>query len=151
MKCLILILIFCSSCQSGISRLSNWWGDWKDYTVTYLASESTKSYLNEDETNDLLDLFEGLQRADSCNERQELIESNQTLKAFGKYYELPRGFLFDILFNYDYEKALTQFVRTIDEKIAFTIVNSWKTIASIKQINQVVEEISKCYPEEYVD
>ena len=151
MKRLILFLIFCASCQGGGNYLSNWWGYWKESAVTYLASESSKSYLNQDERFDLLDLFDDLQRAVSCDERQDLIEKNKTLKAFGQQYKLPRGYLFDILFNYDYEKALTQLNRDLLERLAFTIVNVWKTSASTQQINQVVEEISKCYPKEYVD
>ena len=151
MSRLIWIFIFFCSCQGGMSRLSNWWGGWKDYTVTYLASESANSYLSEDEKNDLLDLFEDLQIADKCRKRQELIENNKTLKALGRYYELPRGFLFDVLFSYDYEKAIRKLGGTTEERVALTVVNSWKTIATIPQINQMVEEISKCYPKEYVD
>ncbi|MCZ0932708.1 MAG: hypothetical protein OXJ52_06125 [Oligoflexia bacterium] len=151
MKRLVLFLIFCASCQGGGNSLSNWWGSWKESAITYLASESAKSYLNEEERFDLLDLFDDLQRAVSCDKRQDLIEKNETLKTFGKQYDLPRGYLFDILFNYDYEEALTQLNRNLSERLAFTVVNVWKTSASLRQINQVVEEISKCYPKEYVD
>ena len=152
MKRLVLALIFCSSCQQGPSYVSNWWGAWKDYTITQLASQSAKSSLDEEERYDLLYLFEDLIHADSCNERQELIENNETLKMLGRQYDLPRGYLFDVLFNYDYEKAITNLgARSVEEKTAFTVVNVWKTTASIEQINQVIRDISKCYPEEYVD
>ena len=119
--------------------------------MSYLASESTNSYLNIEEKNDLLYLFQDLQLANTCNERQKLIETNQTLKTFGNQHNFLTGYLFDILFNYDYEKALTQIERTDEEKIAFMVVNAWKTIAPIDEINKVIDQISKCYPKEYVD
>lgn len=136
----------------GQRSFSDWWGEWKDYSITYMASESTNSYLSEEEKKDLLYLFEDLQQADSCSQRQDIIERNQTLTVFGKQYDFLRGYLFDILFNYDYEKALIQVKnRTDEEKVAFTIVNSWKVTASIDKINRVIDQISKCYPKEYVD
>ena len=151
MKGLILILIFCSSCQQSQQSLSNWWGSWKDYTITQLASVSSNNYLNEKERQDLLYLFEDLIAAKNCRERQELIEGNQTLKKIGERYELLRGYLFDALFNYDYEKAITQIRdRSLAEKAAFTVVNVWKTSSSIEKINGVIDKISKCYPEEYL-
>ena len=152
MKRLILFLIVFSSCQQGQNHLSDWWGDWKDYAVTYMASQTSNAYLSQGEIEDLLYLFYDLKSAKSCNERQDLIESNRTLKELGKQYDLVRGWLFDALFNYDYEEAITQITdRSLGEKAAFTVVNTWKTSASIEQIKKVIDEISKCYPKEYVD
>ena len=151
MKRLIFALIFCSSCQQGQNKLSNWWGGWKDYAITYMASESS-SYLNSVEKNILLDLFYDLKKAKSCGERQNLIESNSALKNLQKNYNLLRGWLFDALFNYDYERAIAQIRdRSLKEQAAFTVVNVWKTSATIEEINQVIDQVSKCYPSEYVD
>ncbi|MCY4321801.1 MAG: hypothetical protein OXC37_05310 [Bdellovibrionaceae bacterium] len=152
MKRFILIIIFCSSCQNGqFQGFSDWFDAWKDYSVTYLASQSTDSYLTIQQRDDLLDLFEDLQGANTCRERQDLVEKNQTLKTFGRQYNFLRGYLFDILFNYDYETALLQINRSDEERVAFTVVNAWKTIASINEINRLIDQISKCYPKEYVD
>ena len=155
MKRLILCLVFFSSCliscQRGGESLSIWWGSWKDYTLTQLASNNVDSYLQKEEQLDLLYLFDDLRRAKSCGERQTLIEDNKTLRLFGKQYDLPRGYLFDLLFNYNYEKALVDAFRTDLENIAFTVVGTWKTKFSIAQINRMIDQISKCYPSEYVD
>ena len=151
MKYFLLFLFFFTSCQNKEDYLLDWWSSLKENTVTYFASQSSAAYLTEAERFDLLDLFADLQEADSCDERQDLIEGNRTLNAFGKQYNLLRGYLFDVLFNYDYEKALMDLDRTTEERIAITVLNTWKISASIEQINQVIEEISKCYPNEYVD
>ena len=152
MRYLILALIFCVSCQQRTSSFSDWWGGWKDYAVTFMASESSKNYLNDSERQDLLDLFYDLKSAKDCAERQELIENNSTLKEIGEQNQFLRGWLFDVLFNYDYEKAILQIKdRSLGEKAAFTVVNVWKTSASIEQIKKVIEEVSKCYPSEYVN
>ena len=150
MRYWILFLVFFTSCQGG-GYFSDLWSSWKDYTVTQIASQSAESYLGKNEREALLDLFDDLNQNISCDKRQELIEKNDTLYLFGKEYKQPHGYLFDILFNYDYESAFTKIDKTIEEKLAFTIVSVWKTIASIDQINRVVEEISKCYPKEYVN
>ena len=107
--------------------------------------------MNIEEKDDLLYLLRELQLANTCNERQKLIETNQTLKTFGNRHNFLIGYLFDVLFNYDYEKALIPIDRTDEEKVAFMVVNTWNNIASIDEINKVIDQISKCYPKEYVD
>ncbi|MDE0092376.1 MAG: hypothetical protein OXN83_03710 [Oligoflexia bacterium] len=74
--------------------------------------------LNKGERLDLLYLLDDLNRAGSCNERQELIESNKMLQAFGKRYDFPEGYLFDVFLNITKLRG-----RSIEKRVTDTILN----------------------------
>ena len=101
--------------------------------------------LNKTERLELLYLFDDLYNSASCPERQELIESNKTLQAFGRQYKLPTGYLFDI-FSYT-EKFKSQ---SIERELYSAVLNVWETVSSTGVIKDIMEEVDGCYPEEYL-
>ena len=127
-KHLMLALVFFCSCQSQKVEMER------------------PIDVNETERLDLLYLFDDLYGAVSCNERQELIESNKTLQAFGRQYDLPRGYLFDIFSNTAKLKD-----QSIEKRLVSTISNVWKVSASDRVIQGIMEEVSRCYPGEYLE
>ena len=125
---MMLALVFFCSCQSEKGEIER------------------SIDVNETEKLDLLYLFDDLYRAVSCNERQELIESNKTLQAFGRQYDLPRGYLFDIFSHTAKFKD-----QSIEKRLSSTILNVWKISASDRVIKGIMEEVSRCYPGEYLE
>ena len=91
MRYLIVFLFALSSCQPWKS----WFSSAKDYTLTQLASQITGDLIDEGHKKDLIYLFEDINHAKDCDEIRDLIESNKTLVAFEKQYDLPIGFLFE--------------------------------------------------------
>ena len=150
MRLLIFSLIFLSSCQSP-QFLSDWFNRWKDSSLTYLASQSTRDSLSEEERKELLYLFGDLLNAKNCSQVQSYIENNPVVVFFETELDLPKGFLFDVFVNnYSYEAALIQLDRSRSEQAAFSIVSVWKTKISLKDIEYIINKVSKCYPDEYL-
>ena len=143
--CFFLLL---SACQTG--SLSNWFNQGKEDALTYLASQVVDNSLSEETKEDLLYLFVDLKEAKSCSKLQSYIEDNNTLRFFEKHLDLPNGFLFDELLNYDYEAALTKTDRSEVENVVFSVLSVWKTEASTEEIKELITKVVKCYPDEYL-
>ena len=114
------------------------------FLCVFLCSCSNQLIWNETERSDLLYLFDGLYKAVSCSERQELIESNKTLQEFGRRYDFPRGYLFDVFSFIENFKS-----QSIEKRLYSAIVNVWETAASPDVIKDILEKIVSCYPKEY--
>ena len=139
-----------SSCQ-GNHFLSHLFEEVKEYSLTQLASQTTRSSLNAEDREELLYLFDDLESARTdCDRIQFYIENNKTLRFFEEQLALPRGFLFDELNDYNYESSLIQMNRSASEKAVFSVVSVWKTKISLKEIEQVISRVRKCYPKEYL-
>ena len=147
MRFFFCFLFFLNSCQADY--FSQMFNQWKDYSLTQLASQTTKEVLPEKDKKKLIYLYQDLSRANNCEEVQSLIEENQILVFFESNMGLNRGFLFDALLNYNYEKSLFM-NRNKEQQVAFSIVSVWKTKFSLDQINSLIKKINKCYPDEYV-
>lgn len=155
MKIFVLISCFLilPSC-SGISNIfNNWFNQKKEGVITQLASKSTEDNLPEDQKTDLLYLYNEIKTATKpiCRNIQFYIENNETLIIFEKGLNLPKGFLFDGLIGYDYEKAFFNTSKSDIEKVVFSVVSVWKREISLQEIKEVIQKINKCYPPEYVD
>lgn len=130
--------------------MSHWFGQQKEDVLTYLASQATEDNLAEEDKENILLLFIDLWEAKSCSKLRSHIEDNETLRFFEDRYDLPSGFLFDELINYDYETSLTNANRDTAETVVFSVVSVWKTRASVEEIEEVVTKVVKCYPDEYL-
>ena len=127
-----------------------WFQQRKDDLLTQLASRATDNKLAEDQQEELLELFVDIRDAKRCAHVQSHIEENETLQFFEKQFNLPRGFLFDGLISYSYETSLVTVDRSESENVVFSIVSVWKTEASLEEIEQLIEKVKKCYPDEYL-
>ena len=123
----MLVLILCCSCQVQ-----------KDKTEQSIN-------LNKTERLGILYLFDDLYKAVRCDEKQALIESNKILQDFGRQYDFPQGYLFDIFSNISKLED-----KSTEKMLVSGILNVWKTVASMELINDIVSEVSRCYPEEYL-
>lgn len=149
MRLFIFLVLFLISCQG---QISNWFSQWRDYSLTQMASQATDGSLTESDREDLLFLFDNLRIAKNCNEVQSYVESDRMLYFFEKTLDLQKGFLFDEFKDYSYEASLFQTSsRSAAEAAVFSIVSVWKTKFSIQEINEVIDKVSKCYPREYYD
>ena len=124
-SCVLVFFVFLCSCSGKETVIE--WPIW-----------------NETEKIELLYLFDDLYKAVSCSERQELIESNKTLQAFGRRYDLPKGYLFDIFSLTEKFKS-----QSIEKRLYSAVVNVWETVASPGVIKDIIEEVVSCYPKEY--
>ncbi len=149
MRALIFAVLLLPSCQSHF--LSRWFADWKDYSLTQMASHATSGSLSEENRQELLFLFGDLSKAGNCGEIQSHIENNKALQFFEEELKLPKGFLFDELSDYSYESSLLQINKTVAQQAAFSIVSVWKTAVSLEEIRIVVYKVDKCYPSDYVE
>ena len=131
------------SCQGGFQ---NWLSNWKDYSLTKLASQVTNYSLAPEDKEDLLNLFLDISEASSCSQVKLYIEEHPTLRLFEREFELARGFAFDVFLDYDYEESLLSLDRTREEDAVFTVVSVWKTEFSLEEIKEVIIDIRSCYP-----
>ena len=61
---------------------------------------------------------------------------------------LDKGFLFDALNGYDYERTVFMgggSKKRLDE-VAFLVVGAWKTEFTLERINRVIRDANVCYP-----
>ena len=142
----LFFLLILSSCQAN--SLSNWFSQWKDYSLTQLASQVTDSNLAQEDKQELLYLFGDI-RDSNCSEMQYHIENNKTLGLFEKQFDLPSGFLFDELIDYNYEASLLKINRSHAETVVFSIVSVWKTEVSLEEIKELINKVRRCYPNSY--
>lgn len=142
--CFLLLL---SSCH--FDSLSSWFNQQKDSLLTQ-ASQATTSSLTQEDKEELLYLFFDLQDAKSCSHVKSHIETNKALRSFEKSFKLPEGFLFDGLINYDHEASLFKVNRSPPETVVFSIVSVWKTEFSLEEIEELINKVVKCYPDEYL-
>ena len=145
----LLIFTFLSSCQ--VHSVSDWFKQWKETSVTFLASQiAGNDFVGQDKEN-MLDLFENLQITDSCLRVQYYIEKNETLRFFEKRFKLPRGFLFDgFSSDYNYLSKIVDINKNSSDFVVFSIVTVWKTQFSLDAIQEVTRKIRDCYPSEYL-
>ena len=149
MRLLIFSFVFLSACNAPKS-FSSWLNQWKDYSLTRLASSADRG-LNEEERDGLFALYNDLLLAENCSQIQSYLEDDPVLLLFQKSLNLPRGFLFDVFVdNYSYELSLIKRKRSAAEQVAFTVVSAWKTQVSLEDIKYVITKAVKCYPDEYV-
>jgi len=148
MRLFIFLFLLLPACQG---QISNWFSQWKDYSLTQMASQATDDSLTEEDKEDILFLFYDLRSARDCNDIQFYVENDKMLHFFEETLDLPKGFLFDEFEDYSYEASLFQTSRNTAEAAVFSIVSVWKTEVSIQEINTVVDKVRKCYPREYYE
>ena len=148
MRLFVFLFLLLPACQGHIS---NWFSQWKDYSLTQMASQATDDSLTERDKEDLLLLLYNLRSAKDCNEVQSYVENDRMLHFFEKTLDLPKGFLFDEFEDYSYETSFFQASRSTPEAVVFSIVSVWKTEASLQEIKEVVDKVRKCYPREYIE
>ena len=97
-----------------------------------------------------MNLYYDLWMAENCNDTVEYIETDPTLRAYEKRLDLPSGFLFDAMLDFDYEESLTNTNRSLTENITFTIVSVWRSNRHPTDVNQIIRQIKQCYPNSYI-
>ena len=128
------------SCQTG------WMDQWKEYSLTQLASQST-SALNSDDRLDLIGLYNDLSSPrTNCDDVQFYLENHRVLVHFEDTLDLQRGFLFDGLENYNHQAFVSRANKTQLETAAFTVVSVWKSQFSLVEIQNVIYKVRQCYP-----
>ena len=142
-------IVFCIFCFVTLFSCQ-WLNQRKDDVLTQLASRTTDNKLSEDQKEELFELFVGIRDARRCSHVQSHIEENEALQFFERQFNLPRGFLFDGLISYSHETSLVTIDRSASENVVFSIVSVWKTEASLEEIEQLIEKVRKCYPDEYL-
>ena len=144
---LLFVLVLCS-CQQA-EGIKQWFNNWKEHGLTQLASEATSNSLTEGEKGNLLIIFLDIEKVSTnCNALKEQIENHRFLRKIEEDNDFKRGFLFDSLYEYNYEKALfnSRNRKSTLEKWAFIAVGVWKTEFTMSRINQLIKDITDCYP-----
>jgi len=155
MRILIFFVLFLSSCQSVEElkqkteelkqQVVNNLQDWREFAVTQIASQGAKQSFTPQNIQDILYLFLDLKQAENCTQIKTVIVDNVFLQNLESQLDLQSGFLFYILANdYDYEKSLLQYNRNTAEKATYSIVSTWKSYFSLRELNAVISRISSC-------
>ena len=143
-------LVFFAYCFLILSSCQ-WFQERKDTVLTRLASQATDDKITEDQKRELMVLFVDIRNAEGCPYIQSQIEKNKILRYFEEEFDVPTGFLFDGLIDYDYEVSLRTRHRNRVETVVFSIVSVWKTAVSLAEIEGVINKVRKCYPDEYLN
>ncbi len=140
-----IFYIFCFFLLSSCSlNPKNWLDRQKEGVLTHLASKVISTSLSDENIEDLLDLFDNLAQANTCEEMRIYIEDNSTLRFYEKEWNLSEGFLFEALVNYDYQADLVNPYRTRSEQIVFAVVSAWQTKNFNENINAVIDKVEEC-------
>lgn len=142
----LFVFFFLSLSLLSCQGVANWLSEWKDYSLTQLASQATDSNLAPKDKEELLDLFLDIRETSKCSQVQRYLENHSILRLFEKEFKLNKGYLFDVFLDYDYEKSLLNLERTPEENVAFTVVSVWKTKFSLEEIEEVIVAVRSCYP-----
>ena len=136
-----------SSCQN-FQGLQDLFFQIEDYSLTQLASEQSRNAAGKEDKAKLLILFLDLEQAKNCSELQRLAENNDLLEDYEGLYNLPKGFLFDIFYEYNHANAvfLGGGLDADTRQSAVFIANIWKTKFSIDRINSAAARLTDCYP-----
>ena len=143
----MLFFVLMSSCQN-FQGLQDLFFQIEDYSLTQLASEQSRNVAGKEDKAKLLILFLDLEQARNCSELQRLAENNDLLEDYEGLYNLPKGFLFDIFYEYNHANAvfLGGGLDADTRQLAVFIANIWKTKFSIDRINSVAARLTNCYP-----
>ena len=143
----MLFFILMSSCQNS-QGLQDWFFNIEDYSLTQLASEQAGNATTKEDKARLLILFLDLEQTRSCSELKHLAENNDLLEDYEGLYNLPKGFLFDIFYEYNHINTvfLGRDLESDTTRLAIFIANIWKTKFTINRINSVIADLTNCYP-----
>ena len=144
---LLFPLFFISSLFGCKNYVSDLFSQWKDYSLTQMASHVADTNLSPDDKEALWDLFLDIEKG-NCSEVQYYFSNHDVLNLYRKEFNLPKKDLLKVFRYYDYEKSLLNTGKTTSEAVAFAVVSVWKTKFSLADIQDVITKIRLCHPKD---